>query len=258
MQLFRNFPFDKTIFPLQIFASLRVQSRGEKFSNLHNKIPLMKKFVITATMAFVAFASTQADVGVVETTGQFSVLASNSPSTTTNYLSGIGGGGNPRWTNYNFGVFDPSSNSLTFQNFYFENYAYNGGSIPPGGSFNDNWLDGSSTATLTIYRNGTNFYQVALAQTATNGNNRNWSISGGANVNLLSGATNGFNTVGFIVDWTYNQWSGSQTIVGNTSTSLGGSDAFFQVVPEPSTYALLALSAAALGGYVIRGRRRRS
>jgi hypothetical protein len=44
--------------------------------------------------------------------------------------------------------------------------------------------------------------------------------------------------------------------IGNYPNTIATSDFTFTTVPEPSTYALLALSAAALGGYVVRRRRR--
>jgi hypothetical protein len=45
---------------------------------------------------------------------------------------------------------------------------------------------------------------------------------------------------------------------GTQFSNNGGANyiATFEVVPEPSTYALLTLSALAMGGYVIRRRRR--
>jgi hypothetical protein len=47
-----------------------------------------------------------------------------------------------------------------------------------------------------------------------------------------------------------------QTYTSSTTGDSGLGLNSYQVVPEPSTYALLALSGAALGGYVIRRRRR--
>lgn len=44
--------------------------------------------------------------------------------------------------------------------------------------------------------------------------------------------------------------------IGNYPNTVAASEFSFQTVPEPSTYALLGLSAAALGSYVIRRRRR--
>ena len=216
----------------------------------------MKKFLI-ATAAFSALASgsIRAEVGVVEATGAFSVNGGANV-----FISSVGGGANPRWSGYNFGNFDLTiPNTLTLQNFYFENYAFNGGTVPPGGSFNDNWLNEASTATLTIYRNAVAIYSTPLRNSNTSGNNKNWDISAtGVSINLMDGVTGtGPQNFGFIVDWTYNQWTGSEVLVGGIATSPGG-DAISNVtaVPEPSTYALLAIGAAGLGAHLIRRRRR--
>lgn len=216
----------------------------------------MKKLIAVAVM-LTAFSSNNlfAGAGVNETTGAFSINNAGNV-----FISGTGGGSNPRWSGYNFGTFDLTvPNTLTLQNFYFENFAFNGGQVPPGGQFNDNWLSDSSTATLTIFRNGTSIYSTPLRQSAVSGNNRNWDISAsGVSINLLNGITaTGTYNFGFIVDWTYNQWSGSAASVGSTQAVPGG-DATLTVsaIPEPSTYALLSLAGAALGGYVLRRRRR--
>jgi hypothetical protein len=215
----------------------------------------MKKLLVVAVaLTALVSGSLRAEVGVVEATGAFSVNGGANV-----FVSSIGGGDNPRWSGYDFGNFDLTvPNTLTLENFYFENYAYNGGTVPPGGSFNDNWLDGSSTATLTIYRNDVAIYSTPLRNSTTSGNNKNWDISAtGVSIDLLDGVTQtGPQNFGFIVDWTYNQWTGSEVLVGGIATSPGG-DAISDVtaVPEPSTYALLALAAAGLGAHVIRRRR---
>ena len=129
----------------------------EKLLNKTNSNPIqgiktMKTTMNSLLIAVGVFAFTAksfADVGIVETT------AAVNNGTGTVYVSATGGGANPRWSGYNFGTFDlgltPGS-TLNLTNFYFENYAYNGGAIPPGGSFNDNWLATESTATFKLYR----------------------------------------------------------------------------------------------------------
>jgi hypothetical protein len=216
----------------------------------------MKKTLFAAVASIAIFSSDAfAGAGVVETTGAFSVNGGGNV-----FISGTGAVGNPRWNGYDFGSFDLTvPNTLTLQNFYFENFAFNGGSVPPGGSFNDNWLNESSTATLTIYRNAVAIYSTALRNSNTAGNNKNWDISAsGVSINLLDGVTGtGPQNFGFIVDWTYNQWTGSEVLVGGIATSPGG-DAISNVtaVPEPSTYALLGIGVAGLGAHLVRRRRR--
>jgi len=70
----------------------------------------------------------------------------------------------------------------------------------------------------------------------------------GNTVNLFSYTTAGG---GSLPDGQFTSGAGSQAASGAGITGGG-----FTTVPEPSTYALLAMGAAALGGYVIRRRKR--
>lgn len=202
---------------------------------------------VAAVASMVAVSPTRADVGVVETTGAFLVNGGS-----TSYLSTIGTG-NPRWAGYNFGTFDVSAGqTLALTNFYFENYAYNGGAIPPGGSFNDNWLSNDSTATFRLFRDEVQIYQTFMRQSNVNGNNRNWDLAAsGVNVNVLDGLAFGSHTLSYVIDWNYNQWTGSSAILGTTQSTSGGV-ATVAVVPEPSSLALLAAGSAASVGLLMR------
>lgn len=193
-----------------------------------------------------------ADIGVVETTGALLVNGGS-----TSYLSTIGTT-NPRWAGFDLGTFDVSAGqTLALTNFYFENYAYNGGAIPPGGSYNDNWLDGASTATFRLFRDASPIYQASMRQSAVSGNNRNWDLAAlGVSVNVLDGLSSGSHTLAYTIDWTYNQWTGSQVLTGSTQSTSSGV-ATFAVVPEPSAIALFVAGAVAAGG-VWRRRCRRA
>ena len=184
-----------------------------------------------------------AGYGVVEATGAFQLPGGS----TTKYVSEVGGGSNARIQGYDFGSVNTlTGQTLLLQNFYFENYAYDGG----GGN---NWLDGSSKATLHVsivgegYVSSKNF---ALKQTSTNGNNRNWDMATGTNTNFATGLASGTYSIGFDVSYSYNIWTGSQS-VGYAYT--GESTGTFTIlpVPSPGAFALLGLA-----GFI--GTRRRS
>ena len=184
-----------------------------------------------------------AGYGVVEATGAFQLPGGS----TTKYVSEVGGGSNARIQGYDFGSVNTlTGQTLLLQNFYFENYAYDGG----GGN---NWLDGSSKATLHVsivgegYVSSKNF---ALKQTSTNGNNRNWDMATGTNTNFATGLASGTYSIGFDVSYSYNIWTGSQS-VGYAYT--GESTGTFTIlpVPGPGAFALLGLA-----GFI--GTRRRS
>ena len=180
-------------------------------------------------IALVVMLSTgisHAATGVVESTGQFQVNSS------TAYLSSVGALSNTRLNGYNFGTFNPTvGDSLVLSNWYFENYAYNGG-------IGNNWLDGANTATLNLSINSVSNNQ-SLTQTSVSGNNRFWNNSPDS-VNLLSGLSNGVYTLVTSVTYTFNDWNGSNTTV-LTSSNNGVATATFTVVPEPATSLLAAL-----------------
>lgn len=203
----------------------------------------INSFLIALGLAAITTESF-ADVGIVETT------AAVNNGTGTVYVSATGGGANPRWSGYNFGTFDlglTPGPTLNLTNFYFENYAYNGGAIPPGGSFNDNWLATESTATFKLYRDSSLINTTSMRQSAVVGNNRNWDLSAsGVSVNILDGLSGtGTYNLSWTIDWTYNQWSGSGVVVGTTQSTSGG-NATFSTIPEPSSSLLMGLGLASL------------
>ena len=202
----------------------------------------MKNIILTIVAALVLNFTALADIGIVETT------ANINNGTATVYASAVGGGSNPRWAGLNLGTFDLNAGAtLALNNFYFENYAYNGGNVPAGGQYNNNWLATESTATFKLYRDSTLLNTTAMRNSAVNGNNRNWDLAAsGVSINLLDGLSgNGTYNLSWTIDWTYNQWSGSATIVGSTQSTSGG-NATFSTIPEPSSSLLMGLGLAGL------------
>ena len=197
-------------------------------------------------VASVIHNSAMADAGVTESTGLLTLRGGSG-----SYFSTVGGGGNDRWAGKNLGLLDlaVSADTLTLNNFFFSNYAWNGGGTPAGASTNNNWLDGSSTAVFNIYRNSNLLQSVNMRQSAVNGNDRSWDLGlTPPTINLLSGIAGSSSPVShdvsWTIDWTFNQWTGSQSTV--TTTSNSGGNLTFQTVPEPSSVSLLALGAAGI------------
>lgn len=199
----------------------------------------MKKFVFTlpALLTSAAFA----DIGVVEATGAFQLAGTSSTAS----ISAIGAGQNPRLDGYNFGSVNAlTGQTLLLQNWYFENYAYNGGSTPAGAATNNNWLDGSNVAALlvSISSNGNviSNQKLQLVQTGSSGNNRFWQLTGTAQgTNLAAGLANGTYTVQFSNVYDVNQWTGS---VSQFNAYTSAAIASFTVIPAPGAVALVGLA----------------
>ena len=97
-------------------------------------------------------------------------------------------------------------------------------------------------------------FTAAQGSQASGGGDQNWGLNPpGSYANLLGGLT---------VNATYNVeiYFEAFTTAGTQYSNNGGNNyiATFTAVPEPSTYALLAMGAVALGGYAMRRRRRAS
>ena len=191
-------------------------------------------------------ASASADFGVVEATGAFQLPG----SFTTTYVSEVGVPSNARIQGFDFGLV-LTGETLSLQNFYFENYAYNNAGNGPG-TTND-FLNGSSTASLNVIISQGSFLisntNYALKQTAINVNNRKWDMATGTNTNLAAGLANGAYTATFNVIYTYWQVVGATASTQTAST--GPSTGTFSVlVPAPGAFALLGIA-----GLVSRRRR---
>ena len=208
----------------------------------------MKKFVF-ALPALLASAAL-ADVGVVEATGAFQLAGASS----TSYVSAIGASSNPRINGYDFGSVNMlTGQTLLLQNWYFENYAYNGGSTPAGAATNNNWLDVANVAALVVtVKSGSTVVSsntYSLYQTGNSGNNRFWQLAvASQGANLVSGLSNGSYTVEFTNTFNFNQWTG---FVSQVNATTGTSTASFTVTPAPGALALLGVAG------IVGARRRR-
>jgi uncharacterized protein (TIGR03382 family) len=133
--------------------------------------------------------------------------------------------------------------SLVIQNWYFENYAWNGGDTPSGAASNNNWLDADNVASLivTVSSGGATIWSntLSLAQTSVSGNNRLWELQPiSQNQSLSAGLANGAYTVDFSVSFNFNVWNGSFS-QGTSQTAV--STATFNVTPAPGAMALLGV-----------------
>ena len=200
----------------------------------------MKTGLMLAAAAAITSASS-ADIGVVEATGAFQLAGASS----TSYVSAIGASANPRLDGFSFGSVDAlAGQSLLLQNWYFENYAYNGGSTPAGAATNDNWLDGANVAALVVtIKSGSTVVSsntYSLYQTGNSGNNRFWQLAvASQNTNLAAGLANGSYSVEFTSTFNANQWTGFVSQFNATTATSTGS---FTVVPAPGAIALLGVA----------------
>ena len=188
-------------------------------------------------------AGASAGYGVVEATGAFQLP----DSFTTTYVSEVGVPSNARIQGYDFGLV-LTGQTLTLQNFYFENYAFNG--APSSGN---NWLNPDSTSTLNvlIFKGTTQISNTnySLKQTAILSNNIKWDMATGTNTNLAAGLANGDYTATFIVNYTYWQVVGA-TASTQTATTGPSTGTFSVSIPAPGAFALLGMA-----GLVSRRRR---
>ena len=206
---------------------------------------LIKMFGVLVCSAIIS-SDLHADIGVSESTSLLSLRGGAG-----SYFSTVGAASNPRWAGANLGLLDlaQSSDTLTLNNFFFENYAYSGGGTPTNASTNNNYLSSSSTAVFKIFRDSSLLSTVNMRQVSVNGNNRNWDLGATpTSINLLAGLEGSGSQItrslNWTIDWTFNQWTGSESVVSATSTS--GGNMSFQTVPEPSTGMLMGLGIAGL------------
>ena len=210
---------------------------------------LIKMFGVVICSAIIS-SDLHAEAGVVESTSLLTVKGGAG-----SYYSTVGGGSNQRWAGTNLGLLDlaTSSDTLTLNNFFFTNYAYNGGSQPTGATTSNNWLDGSSTAVFKIYLDSSLLSQVNMRLSSVSGNDRSWDLGATPTaINLLAGLQGSGSPItrslDWTIDWTFNQFNGGTSTVTTQSTS--GGNMIFQTIPEPSTGMLMGLGVAGL--FIVR------
>ena len=197
--------------------------------------------VSVSVSALLLAHSALAAVGVVESTGAFIFPVSGTPTE----ISAMGVEANPRLDGYDFGSINTiTGESLVLSTWYFENYAWNGGSTPTGALTNNNYLSNSSVASLTVtIKSGTTTVSsntYALEQVGWFNFNRYFQLtSNPAGYDLASGLSNGSYTVEFSNTFSVNQLAGTVSQF-NVTTAI--STASFSVVPAPGAAALIGLA----------------
>jgi hypothetical protein len=201
---------------------------------------LIKLFGAVVCSAIIS-SDLHASIGVVESTSLLTFKGGIG-----SYFSTVGGGLNQRWAGKDLGLFDLAlpGHTLTLNNVFFENYAYN------GGPFNNNWLNDSNTAVFKIYRDSSLLSTVNMRQSSVSGNNRFWDLGATPTaINLLAGLEGSGSpitrTLNWTIDWTYNDYANGTTSTITTQSTSGG-NMTFQTVPEPSTGMLMGLGIAGL------------
>ena len=216
---------------------------------------LIKMFGVVVCSAIIS-SDLHAGAGVVESTSLLSLKGGAG-----SYYSTVGGGSNQRWAGTDLGLLNlaTSSDTLTLNNFFFTNYAFNGGSQPAGATTNNNWLDGSSTAVFKIYRDSSLLSQVNMRLSSVSGNDRFWDLGATPTaINLLADLQGSGSPItrslNWTIDWTFNQHNGGTTSTVTTQSTSGG-NMIFRTIPEPSSGSLLL---AGIGSLIVIRRFRKS
>ena len=154
---------------------------------------------------------------------------------------------------------DANSRSIvTFNTGFTANYAFAANT-----GFGGLWTLASGGNNSLVFNTATGFAPTGSATAAT----YSWSFNV-SSIGLSANSGESFKFVGTYLN-AGNSFRANEAIgftiaggnpgnggIGSYPNTIASSEATFQTIPEPSTYALIAMSAVALGGYVVRRRRR--
>jgi len=213
----------------------------------------MKKLLIAA-VASIAFSSGAfAGVGIF---GSYIGINANGGGNTWYGAQEWGGNPTPDFQGGNFGSINyVSGGSLVISAYQVQTYKFDAGDITGANLYYRVYKQGDtpgsfSSAIVAGFISNSPF-TAANGSTANGGGDQNWGLGVGSYANLLTGV----NSTG---TWNVEIYFDATSNEGTQFSNNGGANyiATFTAVPEPSTYALLAMGAVALGGYAMRRRRR--
>ena len=212
----------------------------------------MKKFLIAAVLVSALSSASHAAVGIF---GSYIGINANGAGNSWYGAQQWGANTIQNFGSANLGSFDLNTGSLTISGYQVQTFKSGGGDITGANLYyrvyeQSTIPGGFNTVNAGFIANAP--FTSAAGNSASGGGDQNWGQNPTGNFgNLLGGLTlNAVYNVEIYFDATSNE--------GTQFSNNGGANyiATFTAVPEPSTYALLAMGAAAFGGYVIRRRRR--
>ncbi len=214
----------------------------------------MKKILtaITAATLLATASSSFAAWGLFDADRSYTGIKVDA-STTNNYTVWSTTTGNFQGSVLNATAYTSAAQTLQI-NYYDVKTFKNGGSDVTGGTYN--W---------TVYETGSRpgsptFSSINLVWLADlGGGDQKWGFSGNTTSILDAPAvsfTSGLKNYTFEFYVQVNGLAPDGAVYDNNGGAASNYTATFSTIPEPSTYAMLALGAAGMGGYVIRRRRR--
>jgi len=212
----------------------------------------MKKLLTAAVMSVAISSASLAGVGIF---GSYIGINANGGGNTW-YGAQEWGNPTPDFQGANFGSINyVSGGSLSISAYQVQTFKFDAGDITGANLYYRVYKQGDtpgsfSSAIVAGFISNSPF-TAANGSQATGGGDQNWGLGVGSYANLLSGV----NSTG---TWNVEIYFDATSNEGTQFSNNGGANyiASFEAVPEPSTYALLALAAAGFGAHIVRRRRR--